>query len=491
MKITYQGSTLAKIYEKTHKFDLEDNYNYLKLKTELQGKCYMIILLYDPTDKLRIQYHFQPEYREIILSDNDQYLSPGVLNGPLIKGRWTLKTIINSTKNHINKDNNYKIILYASKNKLNLKNDNTLKSPVKWADYNCKPPLSLNKYKWDKTYNTTSKWYKGDLHAHTICSDGMLKPDEELQVAIENDLDFYFTTDHNFLPLCWEKSNILVIPGVEVTLEHGHFNAFALSNLIDFSNQYGSEKLSSNFIKQINNKSEFISINHAFFKKWEWKYVDSKIEDFQTMEIICDPQHPDAKIAAQKALKAWKTLLNDGHRIWAVGGSDTHLRKDYQKYGRPPTQIGDPATFVLSKSLSAHHIIGGIKNGKSYQARGFSMRPEFIIGEQYFSPGSDLSFLFSNNTKHKIKCNIEIKSTKYPLNLQLILNGRPINNIVVKKSGKYEYKLELKGNKYEWLSVEIRDSNCQLIGLVNPVFKGKKKNTITHWSQLIKKMEES
>lgn len=491
MKLTYQGSTQNKIYEKTYQFNLEDNYNYLKLKTELQGKCYMIILLYDPTDKLRIQYHYQPEYREIILSNNDQYLSPGVLNGPLIKGRWTLKIIINSTKNHINKDNNYNITLKASQDKLNLKNDNSLKSPVKWADYNCNQPLYLNKYKWDKAYSTTSKWYKGDLHAHTICSDGMLKPDEQLQVARENDLDFYFTTDHNFLPLCWEESDILIMPGVEVTLENGHFNAFALNNLIDFSSQYGSENLSSNFIKHIKNKSEFISINHPFFKRWEWRYADSKIGDFQTMEIICDPQHPDSEIAAEYALKAWKILLNDGHQIWAVGGSDTHLRKNYQKHGVPPTQIGDPATFVLSKSLSAHDIIKGIKNGKSYQARGFSMKPEFIIGEQHFSPGSDLSLLFSNNTKCKIKCSIDIKSTQYPVNLQLILNGCPINNIVVKKAGRYEHNLKFKGNEYEWLSVEIRDSNGQLIGLVNPVFKGKKKKTITYWSQLLKKMEEN
>src|SRR5262245_36531736 len=44
---------------------------------------------------------------------------------------------------------------------------------------------------------TSDHWYKGEIHCHTVHSDGDSTIDEVLQIAHESELDFLAITDHN------------------------------------------------------------------------------------------------------------------------------------------------------------------------------------------------------------------------------------------------------------------------------------------------------
>src|SRR6201997_1303347 len=81
---------------------------------------------------------------------------------------------------------------------------------------------------------TGARWYRGDLHLHTVHSDGERHPEELVSDAQAGGLDFIASTEHNtnaanrVWPTC-RNGSLLVIPGEEVTTRHGHWLAIGLS----------------------------------------------------------------------------------------------------------------------------------------------------------------------------------------------------------------------------------------------------------------------
>ena len=78
--------------------------------------------------------------------------------------------------------------------------------------------------------------FKGDLHTHTLASDGVLQLDELARHARSNGLDYLAITDHNqpvsagYLP---RLSGLTLIPGVEWTHYQGHANFLGVDQPYD------------------------------------------------------------------------------------------------------------------------------------------------------------------------------------------------------------------------------------------------------------------
>src|SRR5207302_8223445 len=80
-------------------------------------------------------------------------------------------------------------------------------------------------------HNRRPGWYRGDFHCHTLYSDGVLTPPELAALAKSEGLDFFAITDHNTVnayPHFDAPAELLIIPGIEVTFEEGHFNVFGV-----------------------------------------------------------------------------------------------------------------------------------------------------------------------------------------------------------------------------------------------------------------------
>jgi hypothetical protein len=65
----------------------------------------------------------------------------------------------------------------------------------------------------------------------------------------------------------------------------------------------------------------------------------------------------------QPSTKYWDTELHEGHRLAAVGGSDSH---NATSPPGPPGSIGWPATVVEADELSVPAILEGIRAGRTF-----------------------------------------------------------------------------------------------------------------------------
>jgi hypothetical protein len=84
------------------------------------------------------------------------------------------------------------------------------------------------------------RWLAGDLHAHTVHSDGELTVDELAGLARGRGLDFLAVTDHNTvshhaeLRAAAARTGVLLVPGQEVTTDTGHANCLGDGGWVDF-----------------------------------------------------------------------------------------------------------------------------------------------------------------------------------------------------------------------------------------------------------------
>ena len=79
------------------------------------------------------------------------------------------------------------------------------------------------------------------------------------------------------------------------------------------------------------------SINHPFLTIWKWRYDQTDLDDIDCLEIINDPTYTDAKDANEKAVRFLDALWQDGHRIYGVGGSDSHNLIEERYEGAGPS----------------------------------------------------------------------------------------------------------------------------------------------------------
>jgi hypothetical protein len=114
------------------------------------------------------------------------------------------------------------------------------------------------------------RWRAGDLHTHTVHSDGGLTVPELAVLAVERGLDFLAVTDHNTvshhaeLAGAAQQYGITLLAGQEVTTEGGHAGALGDIGWIDFRRE-PDEWLDATQVR-----GGLLSINHPFAGPVSW-----------------------------------------------------------------------------------------------------------------------------------------------------------------------------------------------------------------------------
>lgn len=199
-------------------------------------------------------------------------------------------------------------------------------------------------------------WYKGELHCHTVHSDGDSTVAEVIQIAESLGLNFLAITDHNNrsqqIDLARAQTSLTLIPGYEVTTYYGHWNIWGSGDWIDFRVQSPDDLRSA--MQMANDQGYLVSCNHPRPFGPDWAFPE--VEDFTAIEVWNGPW----ELLNDYCLTFWETRLRRGQHFVAVGGSDFHFSKfEHEAHlARPTTFIycpQEPSAANLLRSLRAGH----------------------------------------------------------------------------------------------------------------------------------------
>jgi hypothetical protein len=338
------------------------------------------------------------------------------------------------------------------------------------------PPLAL-----ETVFKPQPGWYRGDFHAHTHHSDGVLSPPELIATARAEGLDFFAITDHNTIkayPNFGPQDGLLVIPGIEVTWHGGHFNAFGIQADLDWMTHVCAGPLvidsdphnwpTSRLMARMLEQGLVTSINHPLLKPWAWEFADTDLRHVRCLEIWNDPSWPPNVHENPRAVQLWTEWLNAGYRITAIGGSDFHRPSPGPGEEKPAERLGRPSTCVWADALSGRAILRGLLERRAYVSMGPTVTFEAASGGQTCHIGADLG-----PVDKPIELHATVNDCPEPARASLLRNGRVIAESPISGG---EARLECthipEPGRPEWYRLDVWDDHGLMLAVTNPIFAG-------------------
>ena len=216
-------------------------------------------------------------------------------------------------------------------------------------------------------------WYRGDMHLHTVHSDGRRLPEEVAAGARAAGLDYIVSTDHNTSSAAGIWGNfagpdLLIIDGEEITTRNGHFTALGLpaGTWIDWRYRAADDAL-PRFLKDIHQVGGLAVAAHPLATciacNWKFGYGG-----FDAVEVWNGPWTLDD----EAVIANWDNLLvesaSTGFWLPAVGDSDAHSE---------PQVIGLPHNVVYANGLDRRSILAGVKAGRLWIAESSAVNLTF------------------------------------------------------------------------------------------------------------------
>lgn len=220
---------------------------------------------------------------------------------------------------------------------------------------------------------TESRWLKGDLHSHTIHSDGNWTEEALADAAEEEGLDFLVVTEHNTLSRKLQsRPNLKVYTGVELTTMFGHFGVFPLENFTSFF--FGDIESLARELEKKEKQGKTVVANHPF-AACKWCGIPSSLrETSKTIEIW----NSDFSEEDKKAVELLHAHCEKGDFPVVVGGSDTH------RFDQKP---GYPTTHVFGE---VDNVSAAMASGATMVSRGPGVSlPVLSCGQENLLPGKN------------------------------------------------------------------------------------------------------
>lgn len=332
-------------------------------------------------------------------------------------------------------------------------------------------------------------WYRGDLHMHTAHSDGSCASRRgqrvpcplflTAQTASERGLDFIAITDHNTFSHANSMrelqpyfDDLLLIPGREITTFQGHANLFGNVAQMDFRISGSDVPDWSSFLANVERTGGVISINHPVRPSGEqcmgcgWTPRESI--DYAHMQAVEAVNGLDAD-TPYSGIPFWEGLLNEGHRLTAIGGSDNH---DALLPVAKMSAIGTPTTVVYADALSQAAIVAGIERGRVFidvaGTRDRALDLAAKSGKQMATMGDSLA------APRGARIRFEGAVTGVSGGeIEIIVDGRRVpllkNPRVDSATASFGFEWRADGKRH-WLRLNVRDEAGRLALVGNPIY---------------------
>jgi len=333
---------------------------------------------------------------------------------------------------------------------------------------------------------TGTRWYRGDLHMHTAHSDGSCPSQSgrmvpcpvflPVQTAAARGLDFIAVTDHNAdsqynaeRELQPYFDRVLLIPGREMTTFFGHFNIFGVTQFIDYRVTPGGLDLNT-VLHDVAAKGGIASISHAEASggeacmgcRWE-PALAPDMDLFNAVEVINGGQ------IMFSSAGFWDKQLRLGHRLAAIGGSDSHNATNPPG---PPGSIGWPTTVVEADELSVSAILKGIREGRTFVD--LTASHDKLLDFEADSGGTHTHMGETLRAAEGVPVRVRIHAVACAGSLaHLLLDGEEVGTAppmpVVGASAEMETTLSTPTGRH-WLRIEVRDAKGKLQLMSSPLY---------------------
>jgi MYXO-CTERM domain-containing protein len=221
----------------------------------------------------------------------------------------------------------------------------------------------------------TARWYAGDFHVHSSESgDADATFDQIRDLCRERGIDFVNLSDHNIvtqhaLVSAYQEGvdDVLFLRGSEVTTYAGHGNTVGNQSYINHHIGRDGHTI-QDLLGQVEKDGAIFIVNHAKLALGDqcigcaWDHPDTPWDKVAGIELQTG-SYATIQIFEPLVIAMWDDLLDQGHRITGVSGSDDH-RAPIEPPGGIESQIGTPTSMVFAEELSEAAIMAAIKAGR-------------------------------------------------------------------------------------------------------------------------------
>ena len=312
-------------------------------------------------------------------------------------------------------------------------------------------------------------WYRGDLHAHTIHSDGSWDIPDLVRFWKERGVDFMTLSDHNTISgLAQARSladdELLVMGGMELTTFLGHAVAVGVNQWFDWRKLDGTQITMPELAQQVIDAGSLYTIAHPMNEGdpnccgCRWEYYDMLPGNALAVEVWNGLWRPHN----QEALQWFYHWLNEGIRLTAVSGTDMHWR--------PADDERGPVNVVYAQELSETAILDAIKAGHSYISAGPELLLTATTADGHTAMIGD-TIAREHSQSGNTTITVRWKAGEENAGIRLVVDGMVFREKIVGVTG--ELSWQLTPGHAAWCGVELRNTDDELLAVTNPIFFGR------------------
>lgn len=227
-------------------------------------------------------------------------------------------------------------------------------------------------------------WYRGNLHTHTLNSDGDSTPDDVVRWYREHGYHFVAITDHNYLTsvgglnaLHGADGKFLVIKGEELTDRVGekpvHVNGLDPAASIQPPGGRTVVSMVQNMVDAIRDVQGVPSVNHPNFG---WAISADELAQVQRTRLFeVFNGHPLVNNLGGGGVPGledtWDRILSSGKLIYGIAVDDAHYFKRPEDKTAPRPGFG--WVYVRAAGLEPRAIVSALERGQFYSSTGVEL----------------------------------------------------------------------------------------------------------------------
>jgi len=306
-------------------------------------------------------------------------------------------------------------------------------------------------------------WYRGELHCHTIHSDGSWTVAEMWERGRELGLDFIVLTDHNTISE-WREvppyalPRPLLIPGMEITSFHGHALCLGVDRWVDWRIGLNGRSV-DDCITETHAARGLFAIAHPFTigdprcTGCSWSYpIPGQGTD--ALEVW-NGKWRDPETDNAMALALWRRLLTPAGGPTAIAGSDAHSAAFWNS--------GAPFAWVYAHELSASAVLNAIKSARVMVSSGPWLELSACLGD-----GQPWAIAGSHLAGKSIIVRASWRDAPDGARVLLLRERQPTRMGTGGRAGSIALPEDVQEST--WYTAEMWSAGGDLLALTNPIF---------------------